>query len=386
MCRVITLASTSPVASVRDELFPESDCADGDEECVAEKSNLMASIKEESLDLDDMRLYDTTTCPHGNVIGIMRTTSERVLTTSPSTTLEDIIPLLNEVTGLPVLGPEGRVMGVISRKDIIKVRKGSRKGTMKDTVAQHMTVPAITVSKNSSVQQAADLMLQLKIRRLPVVDEDGFCIGIVSRSDIFRPLFMEAYNLFMEKEKAALSGPLKSSGAAAVMISSIVLEPPSVEKKSIVRTPVSWKVKYLYDGDCPMCLSLMTVLKRQDNGRNLVKFVNIADPDYKPKSHMGITYEEAMETIHAIQPDGTVLYGSDALRELFDTVGLGWATRISELPIIKKLVDMLYDFLSANRISLGGALDGIIAAKRMEMSKEGKETCSDIDEQCTTEW
>jgi len=316
----------------------------------------------------------------------MRTTSERVLTTSPTATLEDIIPLLNKVTGIPVLAQDGRVMGVISRKDIIKVRKGTRKGTMKDSVAQHMTVPAITVSKNSSVQQAADLMLQLKIRRLPVVDEEGLCIGIVSRSDIFRPLFMEAYNLFMEKEKAALSEPLKSSGAAAVMTSSVVLDSPSDEKKTTVRTPVSWKVKYLYDGDCAMCLSLMTVLKRQDNGRNLVKFVNIADPDYKPKSHMGITYEEAMETIHAIQPDGTVLYGSDALRELFNTVGLGWATRISELPIIKKLVDILYDFLSANRISLGGALDGIIAAKRMEMSKEGKETCSDIDEQCITEW
>ena len=40
-----------------------------------------------------------------------------------------------------------------------------------------------------------------------------------------------------------------------------------------------------------------------------------------------------------------------------------------------RLVDMLYNFLSANRLSLGGALDGIIAAKRMEMSKSGKETC-----------
>ena len=48
------------------------------------------------------------------------------------------------------------------------------------------------------------------------------------------------------------------------------------------------------------------VLKRQDNNRNLVKFVNIADPEYKPKSHMGITYAEAMETIHAILPDGQV--------------------------------------------------------------------------------
>lgn len=85
-----------------------------------------------------------------------------------------------------------------------------------------------------------------------------------------------------------------------------------------------------------MCASLMNVLKRQDNGRNLIKFVNIAEPDYKPKSHMGITYDEAMETIHAIQPDGTVLQGTKALEQLFETVGLGWATRIMELPIINK--------------------------------------------------
>jgi hypothetical protein len=49
-------------------------------------------------------------------------------------------------------------------------------------------------------------------------------------------------------------------------------------------------------------------------------------------------------------------------------------------------VDLLYQFLSANRLSLGGALDGIIAAKRMDMSKSGVQTCADVDEQCTAEW
>ena len=50
-----------------------------------------------------------------------------------------------------------------------------------------------------------------------------------------------------------------------------------------------------------------------------------------------------------------------------------------------RLVDLLYDFLSANRLSLGGALDGIIAAKRMDMSKSGKETCSGEDYICMKE-
>jgi len=127
---------------------------------------------------------------------------------------------------------------------------------------------------------------------------------------------------------------------------------------------------------CPMCLSLKNVLSRQDNNRELIRFVNIADPNYDAASHMGIAYSQAMETIHAIKPDGTVLRGTDALFALFDAVGLGWATRLAELPIVAKLVDVLYNFLSKNRLSLGGITDGIIAAKRMDMSKQGVETCS----------
>lgn len=48
---------------------------------------------------------------------------------------------------------------------------------MKALVEKHMTSPAITISRAASVQEAADLMLAKKIRRLPVVDENGFPCG-----------------------------------------------------------------------------------------------------------------------------------------------------------------------------------------------------------------
>jgi hypothetical protein len=51
----------------------------------------------------------------------------------------------------------------------------------------------------------------------------------------------------------------------------------------------------------------MTVLSRQDGDKGRINFINIADPLYEPRNHMGISYEEAMETIHAIYPDGTVI-------------------------------------------------------------------------------
>lgn len=44
----------------------------------------------------------------------------------------------------------------------------------------------------------------------------------------------------------------------------------------------------------------------------------------------------------AIYPDGHVIQGTEALKALFTTVGLGWAVYISDLPIITYLVDALY--------------------------------------------
>ena len=43
--------------------------------------------------------------------------------------------------------------------------------------------------------------------------------------------------------------------------------------------------------------------------------------------------------------------------------------------LLSRVVDLIYNFLSANRISLGGAMDAIIAAKRVDMSKKGVQTC-----------
>lgn len=78
--------------------------------------------------------------------------------------------------------------------------------------------------------------------------------------------------------------------------------------------------------------------------------------------------------------------GTNALKLLFDEVGMGWATQMADFPLLNWLVDVLYNFLSKNRISLGGMMDSIIVAKRMELSKAGKETCGDMDDECMVEW
>jgi CBS domain-containing protein len=83
-------------------------------------------------------------------------------------------PLL-QVTGLPVVGATGTVVGVISRKDIIQVRQSG--GSMQERVRAHMTAPAITVTPGTPVAEAGALMLREKIRRLPVVDAEDKPLG-----------------------------------------------------------------------------------------------------------------------------------------------------------------------------------------------------------------
>ena len=87
-------------------------------------------------------------------------------------------------TGLPVLD-EGRLVGIISKRDFKKAKKTS---ALKAPVRAFMTTNVTTIEPGSSPLQAARLMIQHDIGRLPVA-ENGRVIGIVTRSDTMRYLY-----------------------------------------------------------------------------------------------------------------------------------------------------------------------------------------------------
>jgi CBS domain-containing protein len=107
----------------------------------------------------------------------------------------------HQLTALPVLTPEGRVAGVVSEADLLRKqerrqRTGRRPGwqlhpatrakTEARTAAGLMTSPAVTTGRDALLGTAAKLMSQHHVKRLPVVDDDGKLIGIVSRADLLR--------------------------------------------------------------------------------------------------------------------------------------------------------------------------------------------------------
>ena len=82
-------------------------------------------------------------------------------------------------TGMPVVDDDGRILGIISRRDFAKLRKDRQ---YEAPVKAFMSANVVTIEPGIGPMQAVRLMVRHDIGRLPVV-EDGRLIGIVTRSD-----------------------------------------------------------------------------------------------------------------------------------------------------------------------------------------------------------
>ncbi|PSF39414.1 thiol-disulfide oxidoreductase [Aphanothece hegewaldii CCALA 016] len=116
----------------------------------------------------------------------------------------------------------------------------------------------------------------------------------------------------------------------------------------------SWKIKLLYDGECPLCLREVRFLNQRDAGRGLVAFVDIADDNYSPDANGGIDYETAMGRIHGILPDGTVVKNVEVFRRVYEVLGMGWVYALTKIPIIGGLADVIYGIWADLRLLLTG--------------------------------
>ena len=88
---------------------------------------------------------------------------------------------------------KGRLVGVISDRDLLRnlspfIGKLSERSqdtaTLNRRVHQIMTHKPVTISSEMKVQDAAELMLELRVSCLPVVTEDGHAVGIVTWRDL----------------------------------------------------------------------------------------------------------------------------------------------------------------------------------------------------------
>ncbi len=114
------------------------------------------------------------------------TKDPRVVT--PETTVQEAARLMqSEDTGiLPVVESEGsrRLLGVVTDRDIaIRV---VAEGRMQAQVRDAMSSGIKTCNEDDDVKDVMDLMASEQVRRIPIVDEGGTIVGIVSQADIVR--------------------------------------------------------------------------------------------------------------------------------------------------------------------------------------------------------
>jgi len=127
----------------------------------------------------------------------------------PEDTVKYAAQLMNEsrIGSLVVVSGTGVIVGIVTERDILTDVVATGKSADDVKVEDVMTKELITVSPNSSLEEAADLMTENRIKKLPVV-EGGKLLGIVTATDLI------AYEKeLIEKISSILTvSPMKSIG------------------------------------------------------------------------------------------------------------------------------------------------------------------------------
>lgn len=140
---------------------------------------------------------------------------KNVISVSVESTVEKCARLLmeNNLSGLPVLDANDKLVGIVTEGDLIKRESRVKipavlellggliyldnpnkfmdelKRTMSERVGDLMSKKVITVMPDDTIEHTATMMMDKKIKRLPVVDTKGKLVGIVSRRDIMGYLY-----------------------------------------------------------------------------------------------------------------------------------------------------------------------------------------------------
>jgi len=127
---------------------------------------------------------------------------------------DDVLKVLQDrkVSGVPVI-KKGDVVGMITRTDLLSNRE-------EDQTALLMTRDAVMISPEKSIVEAAKLLIEHDIRRLPVVEEKKL-VGIVTVADLVQVAaeldIKEKVELYLEKETSVLWSEMPLPVAGSIM-------------------------------------------------------------------------------------------------------------------------------------------------------------------------
>ncbi|MFJ6940799.1 CBS domain-containing protein [Streptomyces sp. NPDC101132] len=167
------------------------------------------------------------------------------------TSFKEIARLLDEygITAVPVVD-DGKPVGVVSEADLLRRHTPDERsnGTGASTAEGLMSSPAVVARPEWSAVEAARVMEERGIKRLPVVDGSGYLIGVVSRSDLLRVFLRRDRSIQQEILEDVLTRTLNLSPSALTVevVDGRVTLSGTVERKSLV--PITVRLCESVDG------------------------------------------------------------------------------------------------------------------------------------------
>ena len=109
-----------------------------------------------------------------------------VITIDENSTVKEAADVMNKFEiGCLIAVRKGKAVGIITERDLLKRVVAEAKDVNKTRVKDVMSSPLVVVEPQMDLEEAVKLMFQMKIKKLPVVDEKRL-VGLVSLTDIAR--------------------------------------------------------------------------------------------------------------------------------------------------------------------------------------------------------
>lgn len=105
---------------------------------------------------------------------------------TPETTLDEVAKLMrqHDCGEIPVIDPAEQPVGVVTDRDIVCRVVAEGKNPMAYSAEVCMSQPVATVPTDAPLGEVVATMEKHQIRRVPVVDERGRCVGMIAQADI----------------------------------------------------------------------------------------------------------------------------------------------------------------------------------------------------------
>jgi CBS domain-containing membrane protein len=163
------------------------------------------------ISVEDLKILCESAVRHARIriaasVPVSDVMTRKVVTVSKDADLREVSRLLSEkrISGMPVVDERRIVTGVITEADVLSVSGATRGHTIRQIirhllgetlpgrsdgkVEDFMSAPPVTVHPDADLREAAAILDRKKIKRLPVVDEAGRLVGIISRADLVRAM------------------------------------------------------------------------------------------------------------------------------------------------------------------------------------------------------